>query len=302
MKIRFLIPGLPLPLRALIFSGLELGGLYYQFYLAEDVFSLNFLLSLGIMILGVLFLTAKNYQNKPQDLGFEDWQPVTVNEFNRIKENLLKTQKSGLPLYYRKGAGAALIIILVLILFVSGFFEIFFLIPLAIDGVIILWPLFFSGLIKLWTPSDLKLKIPRFEVILNKAQDTDKNLIITPYLRFDKDKEGRKIPEDIRFMLEPRRKPEDFIGVQLQAAINNGPNGAVPYLYAVFLCKGQGKTFLKLKDMDYQSFISEAGGDKEYGFIVVRQKTGGTGYHTTEGDCLRLYGLIRQILKELPQK
>ena len=65
-------------------------------------------------------------------------------------------------------------------------------------------------------------------------------IIITLYLRLDKSKEGQQIPEDIRLMVEPRRKPADFLGVQLQVAANTGSNGSVPHMYAVFLCKGKG--------------------------------------------------------------
>jgi len=298
MKIQFLIPKIPLPLRILIFAALELWGLYYQFFFSTDVFSLDFLLSLLIMVSGVLFVIAKNYQNKPLDLGFEDWQPVTRTEFNRIKENLLATQKMSVPFYFHKATGAILIVIFCIIISISFIVEAFAFIPYVIDTGIVLSPILLSGLVRLWTPSTLELKIPCFDAIIKKVQLTEKKLRLTPYLRFDKDKQERKIPEDIRFMLEPRRKPDDFIGVQLQAAINNGPNGAVPYLYAVFLCKGQSTTYNKLKNQDYLSFIKEPGGDSEYGFIVVRQKTGGGGYHTTESDCIRLYELLKQILLE----
>jgi hypothetical protein len=302
MKIQFLIPKIPLPLRILIFAGLELGGLYYQFFYGMHIFSLEFLLSLIIMTGGVLFVVAKSYQNKPADLGFEDWQPVSRNEFNRIKENLLATQTMPIPFYFHKATGGTLIVILCIIIFVSIVGEAFSFILYVLDAGIILSPLLLSGVVKLWTPSTLKLKIPCFDAIIKRVQPTEKKLILTPYLRFDKDKQERKIPEDIRFMIEPRRKPEDFVGVQIQAAVNNGPNGAVPYLYAVFLCRGQGATYNQLKKMDYHSFIHEPGGDKKYGFIVVRQKTGGGGYHTTQKDCNKLYDLIRQTLFQLIDK
>ncbi|MBN1797581.1 MAG: hypothetical protein JW822_03330 [Spirochaetales bacterium] len=302
MKIQFLIPKIPLPLRIFIFAALELAGLYYQFYFGMYVFSLDFLLSLLIMVGGVFFVIAKSYQNKPEDLGFEDWQPVSRTEFNRIKENLLATQKMSIPFYFHKATGGTLIVILSIIIFVSIVTDAFTFIRYVIDAGIILSPLLLSGVVKLWTPSTLKMKLPCFDAIIEKVQPSEKKLILTPYLRFDKDKQERKIPEDIRFMIEPRRKPEDFMGVQIQAAINNGPNGAVPYLYAVFLCKGQGDTYAWLKKMDYLSFLHEPGGDKEYGFIVVRQQTDGGGYHTTTSDCIRLYKLIRQILLELLRK
>ena len=42
--------------------------------------------------------------------------------------------------------------------------------------------------------------------------------------------------------------------------------------------------------------MREPGGDKDYGYIVVRQKTSGTGYHTTDADVSRLYALVKEKL------
>jgi hypothetical protein len=39
--------------------------------------------------------------------------------------------------------------------------------------------------------------------------------------------------------------------------------------------------------------VKEPGGDKEYGYVVVRQQTSGTGYHTTDADVRRLYGVVK---------
>ena len=153
-------------------------------------------------------------------------------------------------------------------------------------------------MVKIWTPNELKLKMDRFTTVMEHAQN-DKSIIITPYLRLDKDKKGREIPEDIRIMAEPRRKPEDFIGIQFQAAINNGQYGAVPYMYAVYLCKGKGRSFNIFNKMDYKPYIKETGGDEEYGTIVVRQVTSGGGYHTTNRACADLYDIVRQKLDRL---
>jgi hypothetical protein len=299
MKIRFVIPGIPLVLRAVLFTACELGGLYYQFYIGTEAFSGAFFLSLLIMFCGVLPLLAKNYRNKPEDLGFEDWQPVTRNEYTRIKDNLLATREMRIPFYFNMAAGSLFVIGIVITLFICTITEAFVVIPYIIDAGIILLPVFFSGLVALWTPSVIRLKIPAFDAIFSRVAPDEKSLILTPYLRFDKDKQGKKIPEDLRFMLEPRRKPEDFMGVQIQAAINNGPNGAVPYLYAVFLCKGQGKTFALLKKQKYGRFINEPGGDDQYGFMVVRQQTTGGGYYTSPENCVTLYRRVRTVLDGL---
>jgi hypothetical protein len=143
------------------------------------------------------------------------------------------------------------------------------------------------------------MKMERFKTVLNAANKSSKEFIVTPYLRLDKDKEGRQIPEDVRLMIEPRRKPRDFVGVQLQVAINNGPNGAVPYMYSVFLCKGKGATYRILRDAGFGSMVKEPGGDEEYGYIVVRQRTSGGGYHTDSQGCLRLFEEVKKGLQEL---
>ena len=113
--------------------------------------------------------------------------------------------------------------------------------------------------------------------------------------------EGRQIPEDIRLMAEPRRKPADFLGVQLQVAINKGPNGSVPYMYSVFLCRGKDRTYSTVAELKFKDMVKEPGGDKEYGYVVVRQKTSGGGYHTTDDDCRKLFALVKESLEELKE-
>jgi hypothetical protein len=47
--------------------------------------------------------------------------------------------------------------------------------------------------------------------------------------------------------------------------------------------------------------VREPGGDKEYGYIVVRQETSGTGYATTDADVRDLYELVKRTLLSLPK-
>ena len=157
-------------------------------------------------------------------------------------------------------------------------------------------PVFFTGNVSLWTPQELARKMSVFESILASGPLEGGDIILTPYLRLDKDKQGRQIPEDIRLMVEPRRKPADFLGVQLQVAINKGPNGPVPYMYAVFLCKGKGDSYQRFAAERYGEFVREPGGDKDYGYVVVRQRTERGGYHTTPDDCRELFALVKQKL------
>jgi hypothetical protein len=167
-----------------------------------------------------------------------------------------------------------------------------------IDVALFSVPGLFFGKLKVFTPADMELKLPGFLAIM--SEPLAKDYLLTPYLRFDKDEEGLDVPEDMRFMLEPVRKPADLIGVQLQAAINNGANGRVPYMYAVVLTRGTaGLSYRALKNLSVGKYTVEAGGDEQYGTIVVRQNTGGTGYHTTPNHCVRLLSLMVKALEAL---
>ena len=87
---------------------------------------------------------------------------------------------------------------------------------------------------------------------------------------------------------------------QVQAAINNGPNGPVPYLYAVVLTRGKdGPAHGAAARLRLKGYEVEAGGDKEYGTVVIRQKTSGGGYHTTPDDCSELASLCYRFLASL---
>ncbi|MBN2444235.1 MAG: hypothetical protein JXJ04_22935 [Spirochaetales bacterium] len=291
MKIDFFIPRIPFTVRMMCFALCETAGILIQVFLPSF-----FILSLVVMIGGATLIMARNYRNKPMDLGFEDWKPATTKEFQRIEQNLTMTKKISYPFIYKGGFGVFIFVILGIVAFFSFMSEKLNILILVLDFCIIFFPVSWTGKVDLWTPIQLKMKMERFKTVLNVAETSAPELIVTPYLRLDKDKTGRQIPEDVRLMIEPKRKPPDFIGVQIQVAINNGPNGAVPYMYAVFLCKGKKKTYELLKQEDFGVMVKEPGGDDEYGFIVIRQKTGGGGYHTDSEDCKTLFMVVKEKL------
>jgi hypothetical protein len=292
----YLIKGIPVTLRLVLFFLIEAGGMAVQLAVGQ-----GFLPGTAVMIAGLFLVVAKSYNNKPRDLGYEDWKPASTAEFQRIKTNLEGSKKMRLPFYFRKGA------IIFLIAAAALLFFLFLVIGLAyrkgyifigvFDTLIVAAPLFSTGLVKIWTPADLAMKVRTFSAIID--EDPGTGIVITPYLRLDRDAEGRQIPEDVRFMVELKRNPDDFVGIQMQIAVNSGPKGKVPYMYAVFLCRGSGVSFQKISKMDFGAFIMEPGGDEEYGTIVIRQKTGGTGYHTTPSDCRRLYLTVTSKLAHI---
>ena len=293
MEMKYVIPKLAFPARLAVFTASAVVGFALQIVIPGGY---GFVPGIILMIPGLIFIAAKNFRNKPMDIGQEDWQPASVREFDRIKSNLQLTRKKRFSVIYKTGFGVFIgIVLIVLALMFRGgdsrLAAMFF-----ADAFVLLIPFLFTGNVSLWTPQELAFRMRVFEPILSSEQAEGGDIIITPYLRLDKDKEGHQVPEDIRLLVEPRRKPADFLGVQLQVAVNKGPNGNVPYMYSVFLCKGKGATYQALSAARFDDYVKEPGGDKEYGYVVVRQKTSGTGYHTTDSDVRELYAMVKEKL------
>jgi hypothetical protein len=293
MEMTYSVPRIVFPARLAIFAGFAALGAAVQILLPGGA---GFFLGTLAMVPGLVFIWARNYRNKPVDLGLEDWQPTGAAEFDRIKANLHLTRTRRFPVVYRTGFGIFITIALAVLAGITGAGGASLASRVFWTALVLLLPFLFSGNMRLWTPQELAFKMRSFEGVLKDEKMEGGEIIITPYLRLDKDKQGRRIPEDVRLMVEPRRKPEDFMGVQFQVAVNKGPNGSVPYMYAVFLCKGKGASYERLKAERYGDMIKEPGGDKEYGYIVVRQKTSGGGYNTTDADCKRLFNLVKDKL------
>ena len=293
MEMKYVIPKLAFPARLAVFTASAVVGFALQIVIPGGY---GFVPGIILMVPGLIFIAAKNFRNKPMDIGQEDWQPASVREFDRIKSNLQLTRKKRFSVIYKTGFGVFIgIALIVLALMFRGgdsrLAAMFF-----ADAFVLLIPFLFTGNVSLWTPQELAFRMRVFEPILSSEQAEGGDIIITPYLRLDKDKEGHQVPEDIRLLVEPRRKPADFLGVQLQVAVNKGPNGNVPYMYSVFLCKGKGATYQALSAARFDDYVKEPGGDKEYGYVVVRQKTSGTGYHTTDSDVRELYAMVKEKL------
>lgn len=281
-------PKLPFPSRLAAALSLTGAGVALQF-LASD------LPGYALILLGGLAFTAKSFTNKPKDLGYEDWRPVSAAELDRIADNLRRSRKIRLPAFFSKGMAVLITIACLFLAFVSAVFLGNAIMAVAlVDALCFLGPSLYSGSIKVWIPAELKMKMECFQAVL--SEDRPEGYVITPYLRFDKDKEGQEIPEDVRLMLEAKRLPNDMVGIQLQAAINNGERGAVPYLYAVCLTRGKGPSFGRLSGMSIEGYEVEWKEPDEYGAVVLRQDTGGGGYHTSAEDCRRLYRLCLKII------
>ena len=265
--------------------------------LAGGLFALGAALQVGLGVLpGTLVILAgwiplrlRRVTNKPKDQGLEKWKPVTAAEIDRLLDTFAAGREAapegGGRSALRIVSGALLMIAVPVAFGISGGAGL-----VALDALLFLFPALFFGAVKVFTPGLIAQKLLGFQAI--RSESLPEGFVLTPYLRFDEDEEGRDIPEDLRFLLEPRKKEGDLVGVQFQTAINKGPNGPVPYMYAVVLTRGRsGPTYSALRGLSARGYEIERGGDEEYGTVVIRQATGGGGYHTTPEHCRKLFRL-----------
>ncbi len=239
-------------------------------------------------------LAAKPWTNKPDDQGEEDWQPAGLAEVDRIADSFRAARSIKLPFWYRPASGIPVTLVLAGLAFITlgTRASLFF-----VDALLLLWPTLHFLRIRVWIPRNLEMSMGCAQAALSVG--LPEGIVVTPYLRLDRDAEGLRIPEDVRLMVEPRRGKSDLVGIQLQTAVNSGPNGAVPYFYAVVLTRGQGASWRAAAAFRRSGYEVESGGDDEYGTVVIRQRTSGGGYHTDADDCRRLMQLSVELLRAL---
>jgi hypothetical protein len=276
------------------------GGLFAAGIALELAVKASFLPGALVLVAGWLPLMLRKATNKPDDQGLEEWRPVSMSEFDRLDDGIRESRKlRRKTANYGAIAALALGIPAFFIVLVGslamGRADVAF---VAANAAVLLAPSALFGRIKVFTPSEIAMKMPSFRAAL--SGDLPEGVIVSPYIRFDKDASGGDVPEDLRLMLELKRPPADLVGIQVQAAVNNGPNGAVPYLYAVVLTKGKaGPSYGVAQRVAAEGFEVEPGGDKDYGTVVIRQSTEGGGYETTPDDCRALIKICLKVLERI---
>jgi len=291
VRVRFRVGGLGAGARLAAFAACAALGVFLQIALPAA-----FLPGTLLIAAPLILLSARPWTNKPKDQGEEDWQPAGMAEIDRIADAFRAAKKIKVPFWYRPASGLPFTILLAFLSFASLPIDprvslVFF------DSLLLLWPTLHFLRIRIWVPRDLEMTMRCVQAAL--SVDPPENIAITPYLRLDRDDAGLRVPEDVRLMVELRRPKADLVGIQLQAAINSGPNGAVPYLYAVVLTRGKGPSWRVAAAFKARGYEIEPGGDDEYGTVVIRQNTSRGGYHTDAEACRRLMKLSYELLAAL---
>jgi hypothetical protein len=250
----------------------------------------------AIVALGWLPLMLRTATNKPDDRGLEEWRPAPISEIDRLDDGLrqskdLRKRTRNWVKSLGLGFGIPLLIAYLVVTAATGRDDYWL---AGYDLAFFLVPAIFFGRINVFAPPAIEMKMPCFRAFLsNKLPET---MAVAPYVRFDKDRSGADIPEDLRLLVELKRPPADLVGVQIQAAINRGPAGNVPYMYAVVLTKGKtGLSYKAAEQLQLPGYVVDAGGEGDYGTVVIRQE----GYATSPDDCDKLQRICVEFLTSI---
>jgi len=292
--------------------------------------------ALGLLVIPLWFLKARNFSNKPavKDQAVEGrtgkgraggrtrkgspvssspgiWKTVSVTELDRLRDRIESIRKAKIPGFYTQAAAVVITFISVFLLIFTGVFSGTAGVFVILDLYLIFFPFLWFARVEKWYPA-VRGKFDVFGPVLEA--DLSEKLRLSPMLFFDSDggeqAPGELVPTDIRLMLAPgtstpQEVRDELLGAQFQVTYNTGPNGAVPYMYAVFITKGKRKIWESLKNVKAQGFVTEPGssteGDTVYGTVVLRlnTKSRSDAYYTRESDIRELLALVVRALESV---
>ena len=238
-QIKFIIArSLPYRARLLLLSLALLCGLAAQMFF-------SFWLGLAIFVFASLLGAVKGYDATPKtEPGSAAWTRVTPDEYTKIKtkaEELNRWDEDFFDCTNKRGVtGIAVFGALLVILYCT--FLIHCEVPpgygvyMALDAAVLLVPLWFSGVREYLRKDGLVIKIKVLEDIMARLA-APSDVQVFPMLSLAKTLDGKTEPEDARLLVRLLSAPKEFMGLQVQLAINNVEGVDYPYLYCVLIAK-----------------------------------------------------------------
>jgi hypothetical protein len=314
--------GLAYKQRMWLVSALLLAGLGLQV-------ALSFWFGLAALLAASLLGMVKGYDAKPKIAAGLTWERVTPDEYAKIKlkaeqlkrwdEDLFDiTSVSGVLAF---GAACAACAGLYLVAASAFGFPYGYWLFVGLDAVVVLAPLWFTGVRDYLRKDKLIIKLNLLEKMLSLLT-APSEVQIFPMLALAKTEEGGIEPEDARLLVKFVGAPAAFYGMQMQVSINSVQGTDYPYLYCVLIAKsGSGllegyERFLAKpsESADASVFASLFGGlglfgpklvyeaqkNNDVDILVVRQYAGkNTGYATAPKAAENIMREALQLAKKL---
>jgi len=276
-------------------------GFLLQLFFMNPVYGIPFLL------IGICLVLVKGYDSRVRIKGFDldtDWKAVTIDEIQEIEQLRKRNRKwdsdaldisNPLGFFSLIFFGGLAIAIAVGLGVLSDDFRVT--VILAVDTVIILVPLWFSGIRRILKQPNLAIKV---NIILKLHEEfaalKQEGERFKPALMLALGKKNETVPVDARFSIALPDSPEGFYGLQAQINLNVVQGTSYPYFYCVLAAKpGFGLSPYKEKIRLGDKIICEYQQDRRAEVLVIRQHTTKkSGYHTKDPKCAEILNIALQ--------
>lgn len=333
--------GLSLGSRFALIAVLAVVGIGLQLFVS---FTVGWLL----LFISVLLGATRGKSNAPDGLGRGEWQNVTMDELEDARKLIAESgrvREANAPFHLGTGAGCGLVFFLVVGVVLVGVVAgaavdsgSLGLAPVAhggsvsllfiIDALTLLLPLWFFGRVRTWQPPNFEMRLKQIWAVYQAAY-CNPNIEFRPSLQIANTKDG-SVPLDVRLMIKLKDSDPNFIGIQVQTAINDVQGRKYPYTYCVLIAKPEFGLVEKAKrivempptggfTVGFLGLFADTNDRKEAKFprlngavvelkreaemeiTVVRQGTGHGGYKTSPEQSCRIfdvaYGLAYAVLQ-----
>jgi len=161
----------------------------------------------------------------------------------------------------------------------------------AVDAAVLILPHWLTGIRRKWRPVALSERVQALLSALDALEDRlPEGCRIQPTFRMQGEA-GERVPTDARVFLRFPDAPEEFLGVQLQVAVNEVQGTKYPYLYAVIVAEESFGLLDRVAEVEAiaAGLTVETSREDDAHVIVIRQPTTKkTGYHTNRRAVARI--------------
>lgn len=226
-----------------------------------------------------------------------DWDNVNEEQLRNIPEMYKKLRRWDISFFELSSCTGWLVFMIIVLSAIFFIVQDNFFTVIGIDILILFFPLYLSGMLKI----DLKPALVRkVEKILMVSQYCQQNYpdckLEYPVLKFDRKADEHKVPADAKIKITPTDNNKDFLGIYGQCTMNTISGTLYPYFYFVIVYKDSFNPFSQIRNFDLKpNTLIEKTSEKGVNVLVIRQMTTRTsGYETNDKS---INGLLDTTLK-----
>ena len=263
----------------------------------QVVFPLSWWLGVPFLAVGTLLGLIRGYDNKLRSAPtHKEWVRVTRQQFDHVIELNKKSKtwdQTFIDITCPRGCLAFLVI--------AGFaaYVCYWLATRNQESLATLWatdvavlvlPHWVVGIRSILKNAPLIIKIQNLISIADAFPAVGKEGEELQYMLEVGETAAGKTPVDAKMVLAFHNGPPEFLGLQLQLAINNVQGADYPYFYCVLVARPAFGLLEKYRPHLQPNITVEKSREKDVHIIVIRQTTTQTsGYHTKPADVRTLF-------------